>query len=104
MKGVVAAMLIAALLTACGIVAATAPIVSPVQYEQFCESQKISGTGAIDISTSIVDKKIALEYYNTMAGDGDLELNQENAYSQDADKLKRNISSVNGGDKANLNL
>ncbi|MFB3765297.1 MAG: hypothetical protein ACE14P_08620 [Methanotrichaceae archaeon] len=104
MKGVVAAMLIAALLTACGIVAATAPIVPPVQYEQFCESQKVSGTGVIDVSTSIVDKKIALEYYNTMSGYGDLELNQENAYSQNADKLKRNISSVNGGDKANLNL
>jgi len=104
MKGVVVAMLIAALLACCGIVAATPPIVSPVQYEQFCESQKVSGTGVIDVSTSIVDKKIALEYYNAMAGDGDLELNQENAYSQNADKLKRNISSVNGGQESNLNL
>ena len=66
MKGVVVAMLVVALLACCGIVAATPPIVPPVQYEQFCESQKVSGTGAIDVSTSIVDKKIALNYYNAM--------------------------------------
>jgi len=104
MKGVIVAILIIALLTCCGIVAATSPIVSPVQYEQFCEDQKVSGTGAIDVSTSIVDKKIALEYYNAMTGNGDLELDQENAYSQNSDKLKRNISSVNGGNESNLNL
>jgi len=104
MKGVVAAMLIAAILACCGCVVATSPIVPPTQFEQFCEDQKVSGTGVVDVSTSIVDKKIALEYYNTMAGDGDIELDQEHAYSQDADKLKRNISSVNGGNKSALNL
>lgn len=105
MKGVVAAaMLIAALLAFCGIVTAEAPIVPPVQFEQFCENQKVSGTGVVDVSTSIIDKKIALEYYNTMAGDGDVELDQEHAYSQDADKLKRNVSSVNGGNQSGLNL
>ncbi len=104
MKGVVAAIIIAALLACCGIVVATPPIIPPVQFEQFCEDQKVSGTGVVDVSTSIVDKKIALEYYNTMAGDGDIELNQEHAYSQDADKLKRNISSVNGGNQSALNL
>jgi hypothetical protein len=45
-----------------------------------------------------------LEYGNFMAGDGDIELNQERAYSQDADKLKRNASSVNSGNESNLNL
>jgi hypothetical protein len=104
MKGVVAAMLIAALLACSGITLATSPIVPPVQFEQFCEDQKVSGTGVVDVSTSIIDKKIALEYYNTMAGDGDIELDQEHAYSQDADKLNRNISSVNGGNKSALNL
>jgi hypothetical protein len=104
MKGVVAAMLIAALLATCGHVVATAPLVPPTQFEQFCEDQKVSGTGVVDVSTSIVDKKIALEYYNTMAGDGDIELDQEHAYSQDADKLKRNVSSVNGGNQSALNL
>jgi hypothetical protein len=105
MKGVVAAMLIAALLACCsGTVLATAPVVPPVQFEQFCEDQKVSGSGVVDVSTSIIDKKIALEYYNTMAGDGDIELDQEHAYSQDADKLLRNVSSVNGGQKSALNL
>ncbi len=106
MKGVVliVAMLAVALIGGCGVVLANPPLVPPVQYEQFCEAQKVAGTGVIDVSTSIVDKKIALEYYNTMAGDGDLELDAEHAYSQDAEKLKRNVSSVNGGNKSGLNL
>jgi hypothetical protein len=106
MKGVaVAAILLAiAMIGCCGIGLATPPLVPPVQYEQFCEDQKVSGTGIIDVSTSIIDKKIALEYYNVMAGDGDLELDSTHAYSQDADKLKRNLSSVNGGNESSLNL
>lgn len=105
MKGVVlAAVVLVALLVGSNTGLATVPLVPPVQYEQFCEDQKVSGTGVIDVSTSIIDKKLALEYYNVMAGDGDLELDQEHAYSQDPDKLKRNISSVNGGKKTNLNL
>ncbi|NPV61866.1 MAG: hypothetical protein HPY61_04425 [Methanotrichaceae archaeon] len=105
MKGVALVALIAfALLGMCSTSVANPPIVPPIQYEQFCEAQKISGTGIIDVSTSIVDKKIALEYYNVMSGDGDLELDMENAYSQNADKLKRNVTGVNNGNKANLNL
>ena len=106
MKGVafVAIVLAAAFVGFCGTGLATPPLVPPIQYEQFCENQKVSGTGVIDVSTSIIDKRIALEYYNVMAGDGDLELDSEHAYSQNADKLKRNISSVNGGNQSNLNL
>ncbi len=105
MKGVILVVALAiALIGGCGTVLASPPLVPPVQYEQFCENQKVSGSGVVDVSTSIVDKKIALEYYNTMAGDGDLELDSEHAYSQDADKLKRNVSSVNGGNKSGLNL
>jgi len=105
MKGVVGIAVIAiALMGLCGIVIGNPPIVPTVQYEQFCEAHKVSGTGIIDVSTSVIDKKIALEYFNTMNGDGDLDLDQETAYSQDADKLKRNISSVNGGNESGLNL
>jgi hypothetical protein len=105
MKGVALVALIAfALLGMCSTSVANPPIVPPIQYEQFCENQKVSGTGIIDVSTSIVDKKIALEYYNVMSGDGDLELDMENAYSQNADKLKRNVTGVNGSDKVGLNL
>jgi hypothetical protein len=104
MKGVVVATLMALAIMGCNIALANPPILPPMQYEQFCEAQKIAGTGIIDASTSIVDKKIALEYYNAMAGDGDLELDQEHAYSQNLDKLTRNISSVNDGNESNLNL
>jgi hypothetical protein len=85
MKGAVAALVIAASLLACvGFVMANPPLPEPLQYEQFCDNQKVSGTGAIDISTSVVDKKIALEYHNVMAGDGDLELDQTHAFSDKA--------------------
>ena len=106
MKGVVivALMLAIALIGGCGTVLANPPVVPPVQYEQFCENQKVSGSGIVDVSTSIIDKKIALEYYNTMAGDGDMELDSEHTYSQDPEKLKRNVSSVNGGDESAFNM
>ncbi|MCX6677748.1 MAG: hypothetical protein NTU95_07385 [Methanothrix sp.] len=105
MKGVVGIVALAiALVGLCGTVMANPPLVPPVQYEQFCENQKVSGTGIVDVSTSVIDKKIALEYFDTMNGDGDLELDQETAYSQNADKLKRNITSVNGGNLSALNL
>jgi hypothetical protein len=76
----------------------------PVQYGQFCEAQKVSGTGIVDMSTSIIDKEIALEYNSAMAGEGDLEMDSEHAYSQNADKLKRNLSAVNGSNESSLNL
>lgn len=76
----------------------------PIQYGQFCEAQKVYGTGFIDIDTAIKDKKIALEYSNIMNGDGDIELDQEQAYSENADKLKRKIDSVNAGNESTLNL
>ncbi|NMC09795.1 MAG: hypothetical protein GYA39_02275 [Methanothrix sp.] len=106
MKGVVivATVLAIALISGCGTVLANPPLVPPVQYEQFCENQKVAGTGVIDVSTSIVDKKIALEYYNTMAGDGDIELDSEHAYSQNPEKLNRTINSVNNSNEAGFNL
>ena len=103
MKGVTIAVALI-LMLCCGTALANPPLVPPVQYEQFCEAQKVSGSGVVDVSTSIVDKKIALEYFNNMAGEGDLELDQEHAYSQNSDKLLRNISSVNGGNESQLNL
>lgn len=80
------------------------PQMDGLQYEQFCEAHKISGTGAIDIGISAVDKKVALEYSSGMAGEGDLELDQETAYSQVADKLVKEISSVNDSEDVALNL
>ena len=106
MKGVivVVSVLVLALMGGCGIVLANPPLVPPIQYEQFCEAQKVAGTGIVDVSTSIVDKKIALEYYNTMAGDGDLELDSEHKYSQNPEKIATEVESVNNGKKAGFNL
>ena len=104
MKGVIVAVALVLAQLLCCTVMANPPLVAPIQYEQFCEEQKVSGNGVIDVSTSIIDKKLALEYFNNMAGDGDLELDQEHAYSQDSDKLKRSIDSVNGGNESELNL
>jgi hypothetical protein len=104
MRGVALSALVVLLLACCGIALAKAPIVPPVQYEQFCDANKVVGTGVIDSSTKIIDKKIALKYYDTLAGDGDLELDSENAYSQNADNLKRSVTSVNGGNESKLNL
>jgi hypothetical protein len=106
MKGVivVVSVLVLSLMGVCGIVLANPPLVPPIQYEQFCEAQKVAGTGIVDVSTSIVDKKLALEYYNTMAGDGDLELDQEHLYSQNPEKIAREVDSVNNGTKSGFNL
>ena len=63
MKGAAAAALFVlvsvALLSCIGLVVANPPLKEPLQYEQFCDNQKVSGTGAIDVSTSVIDKKIA---------------------------------------------
>jgi len=76
----------------------------PVQYGQFYEAQNISGTGVVDVSTSILDKSIALEFNSAMAGEGDIEMDSEHAYSQNADLLKRNLTAVNGSNESTLNL
>ena len=69
----------------------TLDLSEPVQYGQFCENQKVTGTGKVDISTSVVDKKLALLYQDSMAGDGDIELESENALSESASKLQRTL-------------
>lgn len=66
-------------------------IPEPEQYEQFCEAQKIEGTGVVDISTSMVDKKIALIFNEAMAGEGDISLDSERAMSERAGKLLRPV-------------
>ena len=66
-------------------------IPEPEQYEQFCEAQKISGTGVVDISTSMVNKKIALVFNEALAGEGDISLEAERAMSERAGKLLRPV-------------
>ncbi|NYT02869.1 MAG: VWA domain-containing protein [Methanosarcinales archaeon] len=74
----------------------------PVQYEQYCENGLVEGSGIIDISTSIKDKRLALEYSNAMAGNGDIELSSEHVMSENASKLQR--PGANGSQNVPLNF
>jgi len=73
------------------VVVRTNAIPEPVQYSQYCDSQNIAGKGVIDTSTSVVDKSIALQYNNAMAGNGDIELDSEHTLSEKASKLNRTV-------------
>ena len=89
MKGVLVAI---ALVLACGLVLAMPPINESKQYEQFCESQLVSGSGLIEAEMAITDRSLALEYHNFMRGDGDIDMDAVHAYSQNASKLVRNLT------------
>lgn len=78
----------------------TLGIREPIQYGEFCENRRVTGTGKVDISTSVVDKEIALKYQNRMAGNGNIEIESENAFSESAGKLQRQI----GNNTTSLNL
>ncbi len=99
MKGVIA--ILVALALACSLAVANPPLKEPTQYEQFCESALVSGEGYIDIATSVVDKRIALEYYDMYSGDGALEMDSVHVYSQEPNKLKRPLPSNNESDCGN---
>lgn len=87
MKGVIA--ILVALALACSFAVANPALKEPKQYEQFCESALVSGEGYIDVATSVVDKRIALEYYDMYSGDGALEMDTTHVYSQEPNQLKR---------------
>lgn len=93
MKGVIPILI--ALALACSPAVANPPLEEPTQYEQFCERQLVSGTGYIDIATSVVDKRIALEYYDMMSGDGAIEMDAVHVYSQEPNKLTRPVPNYN---------
>lgn len=101
MKGVIA--ILVALALACGPAVANPPLPEPIQYEQFCENVLVSGDGYIDTAVSIVDKKLALEYYNMMSGDGALEMDSTHVYSQNASQLRRLVPNYDYGTNATKN-
>lgn len=43
-------------------------------HEEYTNVLRVAGTGLIDISTSAVDRRSGLEYYNVMYGEGDFEM------------------------------
>ncbi len=104
MKGVA---LVVVLIFTIGPVLCNPPIKEPTQYEQLCNNLNVTGTGIIDMSTSMVDKRIALEYFNALSGNGSLEMGYEKAFSESARKVNRDIgmenqSSLNVFDKSKI--
>lgn len=84
--------MLVAVFMACSIAAANPALSEPMQNDDFCNHLKIAGTGTIDIGYSVVDKKLALEYYNVMQGDGDIEMDSTNVVSQAAGKLQAPVN------------
>ncbi len=84
--------------------AAMEPLESPQQYGQFCDAKKVSGQGAINISSSIEDDETCLGYSSSLEGDGYIEIDQVQEYSQKAEKLTRRVDSINSTADSNLNL
>ena len=65
-----AALFLASLFLLCfGTIQANPPLLTPVQYEKLNENKIEVGSEFDNISTSIIDKKIALEYFDHMAED-----------------------------------
>jgi hypothetical protein len=71
-----------------------------VQGEEFCNRLKIAGTGTIDVGVSVVDKRLALEYYNILYGEGDFEMDSTQATATNAARLKGTVN----GSATPLNL
>lgn len=65
----------------------TPPITEPVQDGDFCNRLKVAGTGTFEVGVSVKDRQIALEYYNFMTGDGDLEMDSGTVEAQRAASL-----------------
>ena len=76
----------------------------PVQYGQYCEAKTLSGVGIIESRTSIKDKTIALDYDDTLAGEGEIEMESAEAMSEAAEKLQRDVPSLDPENQSSLNL
>jgi hypothetical protein len=64
----------------------------------------MSGSGNVDMSTSAIDKRTALDYSSALSGNGDLEMNPENVLSESARNLTRNIRFIREIRPSNLTL
>ncbi len=66
-------MLLLTLLWA-GLSSGTPAITEPMQDGDFCNKLKVVGTGTFEVGVSVKDRELALEYFDFMYGEGDLEL------------------------------
>jgi hypothetical protein len=68
-------------------VSGTPALTEPLQDGEFCNRLKVTGTGTFEMGVSVVDRTLALEYYNTLYGDGDLEMDTVTAEAERSAKL-----------------
>ena len=83
-----------------GMCSATPAITEPMQDGDFCNKLKVVGTGTFEVGVSVKDKELALEYFNLMYGEGDLELDTGTVQAQRAAKLP----GMENGSSVPLNL
>ena len=102
MKG--AAIALVAVVFVCGFALGNPPLKEPIQYEQLCNNLKIAGYGTIDMSTSMLDKRIAMEYHSALSGNGLIEMDQERVYSQAASKITEDIFHGGRNNSSKMNL
>jgi hypothetical protein len=81
--------------------AAGSPAISEqAQSEDFYNRVRASGTGYFEVGSSVVDKRMGLEYYSFMYGDGHLEMDSKSAVSTKA----TNVYGTLNGSNVPLNL
>lgn len=82
-------------------VAAGNPAISETaQSEDYYNRVRASGTGYFEVGSSVVDKRIGLEYYSFVYGDGHLEMDQKSAVSTSAANVQGDLN----GSTVPLNL
>ncbi len=80
---------------------AGSPAISELaQSEDFYNRVRASGTGYFEVGSSVVDRRMGLEYYSIMYGDGDLEMDSKSAVSNRA----TNVQGTLNGSNVPLNL
>ena len=81
--------------------ASGSPAISePAQSEDYYNRVRASGTGYFEVGSSVVDKRMGLEYYSFVYGDGHLEMDQKSAVSTSAGNVQGDLN----GSSVPLNL
>jgi len=93
-------VVLSVLVAAISVASANNSIKEPVQGSDFTNNLKIVGTGTIDVWTSVVDKTIALEYYSSLQGDGDIEMDTGSSTAERSE----NVQGCLNGTSVPLNL
>lgn len=99
MKGVAVVAAVVVFLSGLGL--GNPPTEEQIPFEQLSNDLKVTGSGEIQMTTTMVDRRIALDYFNALDGDGDLDMNSERMLSDKAYRAERDIGSNNS---SRLNL